>query len=149
MDKLSFVVYGYRNNTYVKDTEMELKMTEYEKLLSKRDLSCEYFSTLPQSEFKFFHNCTRRNLFLSACFFWDGTFSLREVDQKFLHGGKIGYGYSYLNFVFCYSKVFRLHAILHDAPGAVRLHTGKGPGYCYMNSRGPNCFLLGYVTELY
>ena len=36
MDKLNFVVYRYRNNTYVKDTEMELKLTEYEKLLSKR-----------------------------------------------------------------------------------------------------------------
>ena len=36
MDKLKIVVYRYRNNTYVKDTEMELKLTEYEKLLSKR-----------------------------------------------------------------------------------------------------------------
>ena len=36
LDKLNIVVYRYRNNTYVKDTEMELKMTEYEKLLAKR-----------------------------------------------------------------------------------------------------------------
>ena len=36
MDKLNFVFYRYRNNTYVKDTEMELKLNEYEKLLSKR-----------------------------------------------------------------------------------------------------------------
>ena len=36
MDKLNIVVYRYRKNTYVKDTEMELKLTEYEKLLSKR-----------------------------------------------------------------------------------------------------------------
>ena len=36
MDKLNTVIYRYRNNTYVKDTEMELKLTEYEKLLSKR-----------------------------------------------------------------------------------------------------------------
>ena len=36
MDKLNIVVYRYRNNTYVKDTEMELKLTDYEKLLSKR-----------------------------------------------------------------------------------------------------------------
>ena len=36
MDKLNIVVYRYRNNTYVKDTKMELKMTEYETLLSKR-----------------------------------------------------------------------------------------------------------------
>ena len=36
MDMLKIVVYRYRNNTYVKDTRMELKLTEYEKLLSKR-----------------------------------------------------------------------------------------------------------------
>ena len=36
MDKLNIVVYRHRNNTYVKDTEMELKLTEYEKLLFKR-----------------------------------------------------------------------------------------------------------------
>ena len=36
MDKLIIVVYRYRNNTYFKDTELELKLTEHEKLLSKR-----------------------------------------------------------------------------------------------------------------
>ena len=36
MIKLNIVVYRYRNNTYVKDTEVLLKLTEYEKLLSKR-----------------------------------------------------------------------------------------------------------------
>ena len=36
MDNLNFVVYSYRINTYIKDTEMELKLTENEKLWSKR-----------------------------------------------------------------------------------------------------------------
>ena len=97
---------------------------------------------------KFILNCTRKNLFLSACYYWYWTISLREVDQKFLHGGKIGNGDSYLNSVFPYSKVFRLHAILHDAAGAVRLQTRKGPGYCYMIGRDPNCCLFGHVTGL-
>ena len=35
IDKLNIVVYRYRNNTYVQDTQMELKLIEYEKLLSK------------------------------------------------------------------------------------------------------------------
>ena len=35
-DKVSIVVYRYRNNTHLKDTEMELKLTEYKKLLAKR-----------------------------------------------------------------------------------------------------------------
>ena len=43
MDKLNIVVYRYRNNTNVKDTEMELKVTEYEELLSKRLYLLSYF----------------------------------------------------------------------------------------------------------
>ena len=94
------------------------------------------------------HNSVRKNLLLSACFYWDSGLSLREMDQKFKFGGLIGYGNSCLDSVFRYSKVFRLHAILHDAAGAVRVHSGKGPGYCYMIGRGPNSCLLGHVTGL-
>ena len=74
--------------------------------------------------------------------------SLREMDQKFKFGGLIGYGNSYLDSVFRYSKVLRLHAILHDAAGAVRAHSNKRPGYCYMIGRGPKSCLLGHVTGL-
>ena len=35
-DNVIIVSYRYRNNTYIKDTEMELKLTEYKKLLAKR-----------------------------------------------------------------------------------------------------------------
>ena len=35
-DKVNIVVYRCRNNTYLKDTEMDLKLTEYKKLLAKR-----------------------------------------------------------------------------------------------------------------
>ena len=63
--------------------------------------------------------------------------SLRERVQKIKFGGIIGYGNSYLDSVFRCSKKSRLHAILHDAAGAVRAHSGKGPGYCYMIGRGP------------
>ena len=35
-DEVNIVVYRYRNITYLKDTEMDLKLTEYEKLLAKR-----------------------------------------------------------------------------------------------------------------
>ena len=96
----------------------------------------------------FEHNSVRKNLFLSACFCWKSKRSLREMDQKFPFGGLIGYGNSYLDSVFRYSKVFRLHAILHDAAGAVRTHSAKGPGYCYTIGRGPNSCLLGHVTGL-
>ena len=35
-DKLNFVVYRYRNNLYLKDNEVGLKLTEYQSLLAKR-----------------------------------------------------------------------------------------------------------------
>ena len=35
-DKLNIVVYLYRNNLYLKDNEIDLKLTEYQLLLSKR-----------------------------------------------------------------------------------------------------------------
>ena len=35
-DKVNLVVYRYRNNTYLKDAEMDLKLTEYKKILAKR-----------------------------------------------------------------------------------------------------------------
>ena len=106
------------------------------------------FRLYPGLKVSFEHNCVRKNLFLSACFCWDSRLSLREMDQKFKFGGTVGYGDSYLHSVIRYSKVFRLHAILHDAAGAVRLQPDKGPGYCYMIGRGPNCCLLGHVTGL-
>ena len=101
----------------------------------------------PGLKMSFENNSVRKNLFLSACFCWDSRLSLREMGQKFKFGGTINYGDSYLDSVFRYSKVFRLHAILHDAAGAVRLQIGKGPGYCYMIGRGPNCCLLCHLTQ--
>ena len=93
-------------------------------------------------------NSVRKNLLLSACFCWDSKLSLREKDQKIKFGGTIGCGESYLEFLFRHFKVFRLHAILHDAAGTVRAHSVKGPGCCYIIGRGPNSCLLGHVTGL-
>ena len=67
----------------------------------------------------FEHNSVRKNLFLKACFCWGSRLFLREMDQKFKFVRLIGYGNSYLDSVFRYSKVFRLHAIIHDVAGAV------------------------------
>ena len=35
-DKVNIVVYRYRNNTYLKYTEMVLKLTDHQKILAKR-----------------------------------------------------------------------------------------------------------------
>ena len=102
----------------------------------------------PGSKNSFENDSVRKNLFLSACFCWDSRLSLREMDQKFKFGGTIGYGDSYLEFLFRHFKVFRLQAILHDAAGAVRAHSGKGPGYCYLVGPGPKSCLPDHVTGL-
>ena len=46
MDKLNVVVYLYWSNTYVKETERELKLNEPEKLLSKRVYLLSYIDVL-------------------------------------------------------------------------------------------------------
>ena len=45
-DKVNIVVYRYRNNTYLKATELELKLTEYKKLLAKRVYLLSYIDIL-------------------------------------------------------------------------------------------------------
>ena len=35
-DEVKIVVYRYRNNSYLKDPDLESKLTEYKKLLAKR-----------------------------------------------------------------------------------------------------------------
>ena len=78
------------------------------------------FRWYPVLKMSFEHVSVRKNLFLSACFCWDSGFFLNEMDQKFKFGEVIGNGNSCLDSVFRYSKVFRLHARLQDAAGAVR-----------------------------
>ena len=45
-DELNCVVYRYRNNIYLKDSEKELKMTKIEKLLSERVYPLCYIDVL-------------------------------------------------------------------------------------------------------
>ena len=85
---------------------------------------CRFYLGFKES---FEHNSLRKNQFLSACFCWDSRLFLREMDQNFKFGGTIGYGNWYFELLFRQFKIFRLHAILHDAAGAARAHNGKGP----------------------
>ena len=89
------------------------------------------FRLYPGLKLSFEHNSVRKNLFLSAGFCWISILSLREMDQKINFSGTTVYGNSYLEILFRHLKVFRLHAILYDASGAVRTDSGKGTGYCY------------------
>ena len=42
-DKKNIVAYRYRNNTYLKDTELDVKLTEYKRLLARRVYLLSYF----------------------------------------------------------------------------------------------------------
>ena len=53
MDKLNIVIHQNRNNTYVKDTEKELKLTENERLLSKRVYLLSYLYVFFKRCFEF------------------------------------------------------------------------------------------------
>ena len=119
-------------------------------ILSRKDVFflISLFRLYQGLKVSFEHNSVRKNLFLSACSCWDSEVFLREINQKFIFGGLIGYGNSYLDSVFRSSKVFRLHVILIYAAGAVRSHSGKRHGYCYKIGRGPKSCLLGHVTGL-
>ena len=92
------------------------------------------------------NNEKRKTCFLAACKIWDQNINLEEIDQNFPHGGLIGYGNSILDFFLARSKVFRLHAILHNSAGAIKATTNQGPGYCYMLPQFPSSCLLGHIT---
>ena len=106
------------------------------------------FRLYPGEKLSFEHNCFHKKLFLSACFSCDSRLSLCEMDQNFIFGGTIGCGDSYLEFLFNHFKVFRPHAILHDAAGAVQAYSGKCPGYYYTMGRVANSRLFRHMTGL-
>ena len=45
-DKVNIVVHRYRNNTYLKDTEKDIKLTEYKNILAKRVYLLSYIDIL-------------------------------------------------------------------------------------------------------
>ena len=101
---------------------------------------------------EFPRNTIRKNYFLAACKFIFPEVDLELVDSACKYGGKIGINNSKLDLIFRHSKIFRLHAILHDAAGYMKSTAGynKGPGYCYMlpNWKLTNSCYLGHVTGL-
>ena len=88
-------------------------------------------------------------LFLTVCKNIDPSVNLYAVSELYPAGGKIGLGNSYLNEVFKFSKILRVHAAFHDAFGLMLRTFKVGPGYCYGLSIGlPECFVFGHVTGL-
>ena len=62
------------------------------------------------------------------------------MDQKFSSCGPIASGYSYFEFLFRHIKVYREHAIIHDAAGKLQAHSGTVSEKCYIIGLGSNSF---------
>ena len=107
------------------------------------------FWLYPELKMSFEHSNVCKNLFLFSCFCWISRLSLLDMDQKFHFGGTHGYGDSYLENIFRHSKEYRVHALLQDAAGVVRVHSGKSSGYCCIIGRGANSYLLDHFTGVH
>ena len=94
-------------------------------------------------------NSTRKNYFLAACNYLDKNVMLDNINEDVPFGGIIGIDNSALDKIFKYIKIFRLHAVLHDAAGYMRNTHQLGPGYCYALPHFPfNSCYLGHITGL-
>ena len=70
------------------------------------------------------------------------------MDRIFPSGGLNGYEKSCMDYFFANSKIFRVHAVLHDSAGSVKSTTKRGPGYCYFAPSLPSSNFLGHVTGI-
>lgn len=94
-------------------------------------------------------NTERKIYFLAACSIISPLIDLDLINDDCPHGGIIGIGDSKLELIFGRLKIFRFHAILHDAAGYMKTAHGKGPGYCYALSKPKmnSCF-LGHISGI-
>ena len=70
------------------------------------------------------------------------------MDETFNFRGTIGFGDSNLELLIRHFEVFRIHAKVDVAAGAVWLDSGKSTGYCYVIGLGTNSSLPGHVAGL-
>ena len=111
----------------------------------------ELVDTLNKITFLFPKNTPRKNAFLAVCYSLNSEINLRYVNELAEFGGLIGRGNSNLDFFFKCFKVFRLHAIFHDAFGFMKSKYNVGPGYVYAILKKPifaNSMFLGLITGL-
>jgi len=94
------------------------------------------------------NNTARKNYFLATCSHLDPTVDLEFVNDTCPFGGVIGIGNSWLEPCFNWSKVFRLHASLHDAAGYIKGNRSLGPGYSYAIHCKISCCLVGHLSGI-
>ena len=96
-------------------------------------------------------NTRRKNAFLAVCYSLNKDISLHEINELAIYGGLIGPVNSGLDKLLNRFKLFRLHAIIHDAFDFMKSIYDVGPDYVYGLSQKPifvNSMLLGHLTGL-
>lgn len=98
----------------------------------------------------FSKNSRRKNYFLAVCQHVLPDIDLKKVDEETPYGGLIGIGDSWLEKLLGGFKLFRLHAVYHDATGYMMSNYDVGPGYTYLVCFPflPNSCFLGHIEGL-
>ena len=96
----------------------------------------------------FVDNSKRKNYFLATCYHINDRADLEFINTKCPYGGIIGINNSRLDSLFGFSKIFRLHAVLHDASGFMKSCYRIGPGYSYIIPCKISSCYLGHPTGL-
>ena len=106
-------------------------------------------NALSNVSYLFPSNTLRKNAFLAVCYCIDKNVNLCDINDMAEFGGLIpGPGNSILD---KYFKIFRIHALFHDAFGFMKSNFDLGPDYVYALSHKPiftNNMLLGHFTGL-
>ena len=103
------------------------------------------------TNYLFPENSQRKNAFLAVCWCLNKEVNLHDINDLAPFGGLIGPGDSLMDKWLKHFKIFRLHAIFHDAFGFMRSNFGVGPGYVYTLSEKPifaNNMFFGHITGL-
>ena len=101
--------------------------------------------------FLFPKNSRRKNAFLAVCYSINKEINLHFINEMAEFRGLIGPGNSILDRYFRYFKLFRLHAIFHDAFGFMKSNYNVGAGYVYALSEKSICansLFLEHITGL-
>ena len=101
-----------------------------------------------ETENKFGTKSERQKYFLAACLLFDPKIDLNIALKLRPYGGTIGIENSSLDNYLKFSKVLRLHAILHDAAGFVKEYSGKGPGYVYTVHFPLSWCIIGHLSGI-
>ena len=77
-------------------------------------------------------NARRKNASLAVSYCLDKNINVHDIIYFVPYGGLMGPGKSGMDSTLNYFKIFRLHAVFHDAFGFMGGKYNGGPGYVYV-----------------